>query len=273
MYKRLMRIKILNKSDIPGLNKLPPVDWTFDYEQFLNDYILEDYFHAFVMIQDDQIIGTGNAFIKNKIAWLANIIIDEKHRRKGLGFQMTKFLVDYLISIGCETQLLIATPLGAPVYQKVGFRKTSEYHCFDSDTKLNYSDSKSIRLLTGDDLDQVIKLDQEVNAENRAHLIGKYYSNGLGYFNSENKLQGFYLPDFSRGLALAKDKTAGIELLKIKHSKIGMRTMLPVENKEGIEFLESAGLKKGEKLVRMLLGKDNNWNPQYIYSYASGYCG
>ncbi|MFT4536551.1 MAG: GNAT superfamily N-acetyltransferase [Saprospiraceae bacterium] len=266
-------IQILTKSDIPGLNTLPPIDWEFDFEQFLYDYIDEDYFHAFVMIQDGQIVGTGNAFMKNKVAWLANIIIDANYRRKGLGFKMTKHLVDYLISIGCETQILIASSLGKPVYNKVGFRKVSEYHCFDSDTNISFPISKPIRLLIAEDLAEVNKLDQEINSENRAHLIGKYYSNGLGYFNSENKLQGFYLPDFSRGLVLAKDKTAGIELLKLKHSKTGMRTMLPAENKEGIEFLERAGLKKGEKHVRMLLGKNNNWNPQYIYSYASGYCG
>ena len=186
---------------------------------------------------------------------------------------MTKFLVDYLISIGCETQILIATPLGAPVYHKAGFRKISEYHCFDSDTKINYPVSKSIRLLTDDDMAEVYKMDLEVNSENRTHLIRKYSSNGLGYLNSENKLQGYYLPDFSRGLIISKDEKAGIELLKLKHSKIGMRTMLPAENKEGIEFLARTGLKKGEKLIRMLLGKNNNWNPQHIYSYASGYCG
>jgi hypothetical protein len=186
---------------------------------------------------------------------------------------MTKFLVDHLISIGCETRLLIATPLGASVYQKVGFRKISEYHCFDSETALNFPTSNSIRKLADDDLVEVYKLDQEVNSENRSLLIGKYYSDGLVYFNSKNELLGFYLPNFSRGLIISKDEKAGIELLKLKHSKIGMRTMLPAENKEGIEFLERAGLKKGEKLVRMLFGKDNHWDPQFIYSYASGYCG
>ncbi|MFT6336948.1 MAG: GNAT superfamily N-acetyltransferase [Halioglobus sp.] len=268
-----MKIKTLNKSEIPGLNTLPPLNWGFDYEQFLNEYIDEEYFHAFVMIHDDQIIGAGNAFMKDKIGWLANIIVSEPYRGKGLGFQMTKFLVDHLISIGCETRLLIATPLGASVYQKVGFRKISEYHCFDSETALNFPTSNSIRKLADDDLVEVYKLDQEVNSENRSLLIGKYYSDGLGYFNSKNELLGFYLPNFSRGLIISKDEKAGIELLKLKHSKIGMRTMLPAENKEGIEFLERAGLKKGEKLVRMLFGKDNHWDPQFIYSYASGYCG
>ena len=52
-----------------------------------------------------------------------------------------------------------------------------------------------------------------------------------------------------------------------------MRTLLPIENKDGINFLENSGLKKGTSCVRMALGKENKWKPNYIYSYGSGYCG
>jgi hypothetical protein len=46
-----------------------------------------------------------------------------------------------------------------------------------------------------------------------------------------------------------------------------------IENQEGINFLEKQGLKKGAKCSRMILGKQNRWNPQYIFSYGGGYCG
>lgn len=49
--------------------------------------------------------------------------------------------------------------------------------------------------------------------------------------------------------------------------------MLPIENREGINLLMKNGLKKGDKCSRMVLGKENKWNPNYIYSYGSGYCG
>ena len=266
-------IRELKKSEIRGLNNLTPTDWKYDYEEFLTGYLNEDFFHAFVMIKDDAIIGTGNVLVKEKIGWLANIIITKKFRGKGLGFQMTKFLVDYLNDKECETQLLIATELGEPVYQKAGFKRITEYQCFDSETELDFTQTNSIRPLKDIDLGSVYKLDEDANGENRTHLIDKYYATGLGYFNNENVLLGFYLPDFGRGLVIAKDSKAGIELLKLKHSKIGMRTLLPIENKEGIDLLESTGLKKGDKSVRMVLGKENKWKPKYIYSYGSGYCG
>lgn len=266
-------IRELNASEIQGLNDLPPSAWKYDYESFLKQFISKDYFYAFVLIQEGKIIGTGNVFLKEKVGWLANIMVNEKYRGQGLGFKMTQFLVDFLNRKGCETQLLIATELGKFVYKKAGFKTLTEYHCFDSDTKLDFTPTDSIRPLKEINLEAVYQLDKEANAENRIHLIDKYYSTGLGYFNTENELLGFYLPHFGRGLILANNKEAGIELLKLKHSKTGSRTLLPLENIEGIELLESIGLRKGETCVRMLLGKENAWNPKHIYSYGSGYCG
>jgi hypothetical protein len=119
----------------------------------------------------------------------------------------------------------------------------------------------------------VYKLDEHANGENRIRLIDKHHSNGLGYFDKDNQLLGFYLPDFGRGLVISKDQKAGIELLQVKHAKAGMRTLLLTKNKEGIVLLESIGLQKGDTSARMALGKVNKWSPTNIYSYGSGYCG
>ena len=273
-YERInLMIRELRESEIKGLNNLPPAEWKFDYETFVKNFFTDDFFYAFVIIQDEQIVGTGNVLLKEKVGWLANIIVDKNYRGRGLGNKMTKFLVDFLNRKGCETQLLIATKLGEAVYKKVGFRKISEYLCFDSevDQEINYTDS--IRALKTSDLENIYRLDRDANGENRTHLIDKYYRNGFGYFNDDNELLGLFLPDFDRGLVLSRDNQAGIELLKLKHSKKGKRTMLPIENQVGINLLESSGLRKGDKCSRMILGKDNKWNPKYIYSYGSGYCG
>ena len=263
----------LTASEIDGLNKLPPIEWNYDYEVLLRDFINEDYFFAFIQIRDNNIVGTGNVFVRGKIGWLANIIVDKNQRRKGLGLEMTKFLVNFLENKGCETQLLIATKLGEPVYEKIGFKKLTEYQCFDSVKDNNLSMPNAIQRLKTSDLESIYKLDQETNGENRTHLLNKYCNNGLGYFNKDRELLGFYLPEFGRGLVLSRDEQAGMELLEVKHSKKGKRTLLPVENQTGIRLLEKMKLKKGVNCSKMLLGKENNWKPNFIYSYGSGYCG
>ncbi|MFT4660390.1 MAG: GNAT superfamily N-acetyltransferase [Patiriisocius sp.] len=266
-------IRPLKQPEIRGLNSLSPSEWKFDYELFLQQFINDDFFYAFSISEDERIVGTGNVLVKENVAWFANIIVDENYRGKGLGSKMTKFLVDFVVDKGFETQLLVATHLGEAVYTKIGFRKVSEYLCFDSEVDQDYNYSNSIQALRPSDIENVYNLDRDANDENRIHLIDKYYQNGFGYFGNDRKMLGFYLPEFGQGLVLSRDNQAGIELLKLKHSKKGKRTMLPIENKEGIKFLESMGLRKGDKSSRMIFGKDNKWKPKYIFSYGSGYCG
>lgn len=266
-------IRELKENDISGLNSLTPASWKYDYETFLRDFIQEDFFYAFVLIQDNQIVGTGNVLVKGKIGWLANIIVNSTYRGKGLGLHMTRFLVAFSKEKKCETHLLIATALGEAIYRKIGFRKMTEYVCFDSQVAISYSRPMAVRALNLSDLESIYALDREANGEDRSHLIDKYYTNGLGYFNDEGELLGCYLPLFGRGLVLSRDTTAGIELLKLKHSKKGARTLVPLENQESISVLESNGLKKGDTSARMVLGIETKWKPTYIYSYGSGYCG
>jgi GNAT superfamily N-acetyltransferase len=266
-------IRPLKKSDVAGLNHLSPIEWNFDLEQFIAGYLDADYYFAFVMLENEKIIGTGNIFFNGTIGWLANIIVSKKFRGQGLGFKMTKHLVDFLKNKGCETQLLVATALGEPVYKKIGFKKMTDYRSFQSEKEMEFDLPSSIRPLNDSDLGDICKLDAEINDEDRSHLIGKYYKNGLGSFNSKNELLGFLLPDFGRGLVLSKHKQAGIDLLKIKHSKKGRKTLLPIDNQHGIDFFKSSGFKEEVGCSRMILGKQNNWNPKNIYSYGGGYCG
>ncbi|MBT8244904.1 GNAT family N-acetyltransferase, partial [Winogradskyella sp.] len=219
------------------------------------------------------IVGTGNIFFKDKIGWLGNIMVDKNFRGKGFGYQITKFLVDFLENKGCETHLLIATKLGEAVYKKIGFKKMTEYLSFYSKVGKDLSFPNSIRKLKLSDLESVYKLDLETNSENWFHLIQKFYANGIGYFNNKNELLGFYLPKFGRGLIISKDKQAGLELIKLKHATKGKKSLLPVENQKAIKLLEKMGLCKGVKNSRMILGKEIKWVPSYIYSYGSGYCG
>lgn len=268
-----MIIKELLLSDIKGLNKLPPADWKFDYERFLKIYLEDDFFYSFAIVLDNKIVGTGNALIKGEVGWLAHIIVDENYRNRGLGRKITEFLIDFLNSKGCKTQLLIATELGEPIYKKLGFQKLSEYQRFDSEKDHDLVISKSIRPLSEKDFREVCQIDLEINGEDREHLIKRYFDGSFGFFNTSDEMLGFYLPGFGRGLVLGKDAESGTELLKLKHARKDVRTLLPEENKIGIRFLKGLGLKEGPKCVKMYLGEKNKWKPSSIYSYGSGFCG
>lgn len=263
----------LDESHIDGLNALPPLDWDFDYEAFLRDFRQESYFHAFCHVLDGNVVSTGNIFTNDQAAWLANILVDQQYRRKGIGRDITQHLVDFIKAKGVKTQILIAAVLGASVYKKIGFRTVSEYMCFESTVDRAYTPPSNIRQLNDNELTSLLRLDLLTNGEDRIDLIQRYYKEGYGYFTDDHQLLGAYLPRFSRGLVIAKNPVAGRELLTLKHAKKGGRSLLPAQNHIGIEKLESLNLAKGTNLTRMIYGEDINWNPEFIYSYGSGYCG
>ena len=266
-------IREAKESDIGGLNGLPPPDWKFDYEALLKEFINEDFFYAFIKIQNNTIVATGNIFFKDKVGWLANIMVDKEYRGKGLGNEMAKFIIDYLDDKKCNSQLLLATEMGERIYQDLGFKKTTTYLGYQSETDINHSMHGNIRQLIESDLESILTLDQEINAEDREHFLVNNYELGFGYFDNKGELIGFYLPYFGRGLVLAKNPEAGIELLKIKHSESGRISYIPIENKAGIDFFTNSNFKRLENFSRMILNKESKWKPKYIYSYGSGYSG
>lgn len=266
-------IRALEISDIERLTSLKPLDWDFDFAAFVHHYIDDDFYYAFVLLEGGSVVGTGSAFVQGSTGWLANIIVHKNHRGKGYGRAMTEFLVEFMTKKGCETHLLIATDLGAPVYRRIGFQKVSEYLCFDFTLTGYQGPPNSIRRLQASDLEAVYQLDRAATDEDRLHLLNKYYDTALGYFGDTNDLLGFYLPDFARGLVVATTENAGIALLQLKHSRAGQRTMIPVKNKAGLAYLETVSQKTNVTALRMTLGKANKWKPTTIYSYAGGYCG
>jgi len=266
-------VREIRESDIVGLNNLAPKDWNNNYESFVTNFFSDDFFHACVKIHNGKIVGTGNVLVKDKVGWLGNIMVHESSRGMGFGQEITQYLVDFLDKKGCSTQLLIATELGEAVYTKLGFKRMTRYIRFDSVVDSDLPMSDSVRKLEASDLKKVHQLDSFANDENRLHLIQRFYQNGWGDFDENDELMGFYLPHFGRGLVIAKNQQTGFRLLQIKHASKGKRTLIPIENKKGIAFLENLGLQKGELSSRMILGEVNQWQPEMIFSYGSGYCG
>lgn len=273
MSTEIVSIKRITEQDLSGLNSLPPSEWNFDYESFVKKHLNDDFYFPFLMTIDDTVVGTGDVLHNGKIGWLANIFVKAGYRGRNLGVKMTQFLIDFLDKKKCETQILIATEMGERVYQKLGFRRTNIYQGYQSKADRNHNMNENVRKLQESDIQSLLELDREINGEDRKCFLVNSYASGFGYFEKKGELTGFYLPDFGRGLVLARTQDAGLELLKIKHSEKGRISYIPVENKVAINFFKSNEIEQLENFSRMVLGKQNTWTPEYVYSYGSGYTG
>lgn len=65
--------------------------------------------------------GTTVTCIFEAIAWIAAVLVDEALRRRGIGAALVEHALKYLDGRGATIARLDATPLGRPVYERLGF--------------------------------------------------------------------------------------------------------------------------------------------------------
>ncbi len=265
-------IRKIKLDEIPLVRDFPPPDWNLDLSKVYRFHFSEKYFYGSIALIGDEIAGTGMVIFNRDIAWLGTIIVKEKFRNKGIGKAITEHLIDRAKDNGARNIILVASSLGLPVYERIGFRQSMNYLIFNNGTFGNYHTSNSILKIDKEDLSSILSLDKEASGENRKMLIEKTYLNGFKYV-SDKRITGYYLPEFGKGLIVAVDKLSGLELMKFKYSIDKSRIVVPESNKIAIDFLLSHGFSESLKVPRMYLGTEALWKPEMIFCRGSGYLG
>ena len=267
----MIQIREFKIKDIESIRYLQPEGWR-DITFYFSFYFKHDFCYPIIALNGNQIIGIANATVNGATGWLAHIIVAEKYRHRGIGYSLTEYVVDYLKKQGCKTQLLIATKMGEGVYRKLGFETVSEYLFFNEGSIKSEIEDKNIRNFWDSDLKTLLKLDCKISGENREKMLTQFLSNALVYA-ADSRIIGFLLQEFGEGMIIADNIEAGIALLKFKHSQQKCKTVIPVENKKGAEFLLSFGFKIIDRAPRMALGEKITWKPELIFSRAGGFYG
>jgi hypothetical protein len=172
--------------------------------------------------------------------------------------------MDELRRRGCGRLLLVATPLGGPVYRKLGFRATGEY-VFLRVPRLEAPRTGAIRRLS--EADAVLKLDASATGEERKELLAPHLAAGWMHQGG-----GFFLPGFGNGFIAAREERVGLDLLAFRHAFYPGNAVVPAGNAAAIAFLKERGAEETLRAPRMACGEDS-WRPEFVFSRAAGYCG
>ncbi len=76
---------------------------------------------CFVGEVDGELVATTTTRVFGPIAWIGMVLVDPTMRRRGIGTAMMEHALAYLAARGVATLRLDATPLGQPIYQRLGF--------------------------------------------------------------------------------------------------------------------------------------------------------
>jgi len=266
-----MKIESLSHKDLSYLVDLQPTGW-LDIRPFFDKYIKADFCYPIKIVENNDIVSVGTSVVHNDIAWLAHIIVHPDKRRKGLGKLMTETLVNESQSKKCDTIYLIATDMGTPVYQKIGFEIETEYLFYKDlviDLDLNIADN--IEIFHDDDLAQIAELDYEISGENRLFHL-KQHLKGAFTYKVDGIVKGFYLADFGEGLIIADCDIAGVELMKLR-LRDRNDAIFPSDNLAANKFMRGNNMKLHSKAKRMRLGRKREIKLSSIYNRIGGNIG
>jgi GNAT superfamily N-acetyltransferase len=118
---RGLRIRLMNVTDIPfGMRLKAQNNWNQLEADWRRQLALNPD-SAFVAEWDGQPAGTACACVFERIAWINLVLVDQALRGRGIGTALMRHVVQYLDHRGMQTIRLDATPMGQPVYEKLGF--------------------------------------------------------------------------------------------------------------------------------------------------------
>lgn len=116
-----MNIRLMTLNDLPlGLRLSAQAGWNqteADWRRFMR---LEPD-GCFVAQWAQEPVATTAAFVFGSVGWIAMVLVDEAFRHRGIASRLVEHALKYVEQRSVRTTRLDATPLGRPVYERLGF--------------------------------------------------------------------------------------------------------------------------------------------------------
>src|SRR5262249_49234730 len=113
--------------------------------------------HVLVAEREGQIVATGARIGFGPTAWIGALAVRPEARGERLGTRMTEAAIEALGPR--ETLLLLASPLGRPIYEGMGFEPDGPYRVFFGPSHARPVAGDGIRAAGGGDRSSIFELD------------------------------------------------------------------------------------------------------------------
>lgn len=260
------------KADLGRIVPLQPEGWS-DIVPYFSFYIEAPFCYPIKIVAGGNIVAVGSALLTAHTGWLAHIIVAPEYRQRGYGMAMSQRLVEIIEEYDRSTQLLIATDMGQPLYEKLGFYVACDYTFFEAEQMPPASERDDIRLLESRDLPDLVALDRVATGEDRRDMLELYWQRGWVVVGDDDRLKGFYLPDLAEGPVVAMDSESGRALLRQRLGLSVEKAVLPSANRVGLGYLADLGLRVKSTAARMVRNGKDPLNPNLVFNRVGGHFG
>jgi GNAT superfamily N-acetyltransferase len=260
----MMRIRRMTRDDLPlALRLTRQACWNQTEGDWLRllDLTPEGCFVAEV---DGAPRGTACTSIFGRVAWVAMVLVDVPVRRQGIGMALVRHTIDFLDSRGVPSIRLDATPLGRPLYERLGF--VPQYELARWEGRLPPAPpAHGVRPTHREQLADLVSLDREVTGTDRGALLSRLYREQPAAVRSvwrSGKIEGYVAARSGAnatqiGPCIAGPAAGRLLLADAFHRHAGQDVYLdiPVAHAEAAELARTQGLAVQRHLLRMCCGE------------------
>jgi GNAT superfamily N-acetyltransferase len=220
---------------------------------------------CFVGEWEGEAVGTVANFVFSSIGWIAMLLVDKRFRGRGIGTRLMQHAMDYLQQRRVATMRLDATPMGRPIYEKLGFVAEYELARLEGLASNGRSHQDAQRVLP-EQLEKVFALDEQVTGTERARLIQRLYhetleamhvvSDGEQFIGYMTSRAGTNAAQIGPGVALTEEAGRTLADTAIhRHSGRPVFIDIPIDNVPAVRWAESCGLTVQRPFTRMRRGE------------------
>jgi GNAT superfamily N-acetyltransferase len=217
-------------------------------------------------------VGASACIAFDGTGWIGAVGVVPEARNQGIGAALTEAAVEWLRQAGADPVLLQATPLGRPVYERLGFIAEGEYVMLSGPALAADRDApRGVRVGTPEDLGAVMKLDRAGSGEDRSRLLRAVWPSGSLVVEHDGVLEGFHLASGAGpgGAVVASNVRAGVQLLdgaRALFSPGDHMAPVPHANRRARQALRERGYREATRTTRMRLGPPVEWRQPAIFS-------
>jgi len=269
-----LKIRPVISFELPLLKDFVPSEWNTVISQRFSLYFGQPYFYPILAELVGKIVGCANGLLNETTGGLGNIIVLPENSGQGIGSYLTSHLVEYFNQQGCTNQVLVATKLGEPVYEKLGFIVNFTYTFLHREKTIAAGPTPHIRRAQPMGFEAMRELDRGITGEKCVAFLERFLAEGQ-FFQADvyELVTGYYLPGLESGPIFSWNATAGLELLQNKLDLGCISVVVPTFDQPAVEFLVNVGFLVEDVAPRMVLGEDLDWIPDGVFSCDGGFCG
>jgi GNAT superfamily N-acetyltransferase len=209
-------------------------------------------------------VGTTTTCIFGPVAWVAMVLVDVAVRGRGVGTALMKHALAFLDERGVRSVRLDATPLGQPIYEKLGFVPQFELARYEG-VLTAAPPAAGVERARSEDHEGLLALDWRMTRTDRRRLLLRLFAeqpDDLRIVRRRGQLEGFLTTRpgtraLMIGPCLASADAGQMLLTDAWQRHEGHRVFLdiPTENVPANQLARVQGLTVQRELLRMCRGE------------------